>query len=145
MTSTREHKSTPPPPGHLQTKRYTYLILISASFSAIIWSRCSMIWERASTLPCQKKKRISFRMDRMQPLLRIWIRIKVINWIRIRIGINLQRTSQNVLNTPGMSLFENCFKVLSLILKLGSGSASKWQAGSVSASKLQAGSRSASK
>ncbi len=50
---------------------------------------------------------------------RIWvrIRIKVISWIRIRILINLQMTSQNVWNLTMeycMSLFEHFFKVLSL-------------------------------
>ncbi len=54
----------------------------------------------------------------------IWIRIrtKVICWIRIRIQIriNLQMAIQNVWK---MSIFEHFFKVLSLIWKLGSGSA----------------------
>ncbi len=47
---------------------------------------------------------------------RIWMRIKVISWvrIRIRIPINLQMTSQNVWNT---SLFEPFFKGLSLYLE----------------------------
>ncbi len=54
----------------------------------------------------------------------IWIRIKVISWIRIRTGIeviswiririDLQMTSQNVRN---MSLYEHFFKVFSLYLE----------------------------
>ncbi len=54
--------------------------------------------------------------------IRIWIRVKVISWIRIRIKviswirilINFQMTSQNAWN---MSLFEHFFKVLSLYLE----------------------------
>jgi hypothetical protein len=50
-------------------------------------------------LALSKKKRISFRMDRMQPVMwiririklrgriRIWIRIKMISWIRLLIRI----------------------------------------------------------
>jgi hypothetical protein len=42
------------------------------------------------------------------------IPVKVISWIRIRIRITWQMTSQNVWN---MSLFEHLFKVLSLYLE----------------------------
>ncbi len=45
--------------------------------------------------------------------IRIQIRVKVISWIRNRIRINLQMTSQNVWN---MSLCEHYFKGLSLYL-----------------------------
>ncbi len=75
--------------------------------------------------------------------IRIQIRILVTSRIQIRIRINLQMTSQNVLN---MSLFEHFSSFWAFIWKLGSESASKWQAGSRSgsASKWQAGSQSGS-
>jgi hypothetical protein len=48
--------------------------------------------------------------------MKFWIRIciKVISWIRIRIRINLQMTSQNVWD---MSLFEHFFMSLNLHLE----------------------------
>jgi hypothetical protein len=46
--------------------------------------------------------------------IKIRIRIKVVSWIRNRIRINLQMTSQNVWN---MSRFEHFFKWVSLYLE----------------------------
>jgi hypothetical protein len=77
---------------------------------------------------CMKNARSSV-VDPDQNERWIRIRIKVISWIRIR--INLQMTSQNERN---MSLFKHFFKFLAFIWKLGSKSASKWQAGAGSAS-----------
>ncbi len=70
--------------------------------------------------------------------IRIWI--NAISWIRIRIHISLQMTSQNVWQ---MSLFKHFFKV-EPFWKLGSRSASKWKERSGSAWKWQAGSGSGS-
>ncbi len=61
--------------------------------------------------PHQIKIRIRIRIH-IKVIVWIWVHIKVVDWIRIR--INLQMTSKNVWN---ISLFEHFFKGLSLYLE----------------------------
>ncbi len=86
------------------------------------WSRLLVLCIRTSVLLttldikqcCGSGSGSAWIRIKLKVRILIRIRIKMISWIRIRICINFQMTSQNVWS---MSLFEHFFKVLSLYLE----------------------------